>query len=184
MALKHLFMPESGIEKIIVIRMALPALGDEIGSLPGDAYAKMYPYFGSILDNIEQFINKFMLKKLIDEQKIEIMPLAFLRGRTFKNCFIVVEEAQNVSIEAMKMILTRVGENSKIVITGDIKQKDSPDNDCGIMDAVERFKDCDWFGIIRLYDPQDVVRNEKTNRIIERYDCDTNDPTKKDGSAS
>ena len=110
-------MQESGIDKIIVIRRNLAACEDDIGHLPGDAFDKMYPYFGSILDNLEEFIERVVLRRLIATEKIEIVPLAFLRGRTLKNCFIIVEEAQNNSVEAMKMILTRVGYDSKIVVT-------------------------------------------------------------------
>ena len=169
MALKYLFMHGSGIDKIIVIRRAIAACDDDIGSLPGDAFDKMYPYFGSILDNIEEFIPRHMLRTLVREEKIEIVPLAFLRGRTLKNCFIIVEEAQNNSIDAMKMILTRVGIDSKIVITGDVNQRDRRGEECGLLDAAYRFEDCPGFGVCHLYDPEDVVRNEQTNRIIELY---------------
>jgi len=124
-----LFMPHSGINKIVIIRRNMAACSDEIGHLPGDAFDKMYPYFGSILDNIEQFIDRSMLRHLVDREQIEIVPLAFLRGRTLRNCFIIVEESQNCTIEAMKMILTRVGEDSKIVITGDVNQRDNPVHD-------------------------------------------------------
>lgn len=169
MALKHLYMPDSGIDKIVIIRRAMPACDDAIGHLPGDAFDKMYPYFGSILDNIEQFIERYLLRQLVEREKLEIVPLAFLRGRTLRNCFIIVEEAQNCTVEAMKMILTRVGENSKIVVTGDVNQRDTRD-DCGLYDASVRFDSLDGFGIIRLYDRDDVVRNDKTSDIIERYE--------------
>lgn len=170
MALKHLFMPESGIEKIIVVRMAVPACGDEIGHLPGDAITKMYPYLGSVLDNIIEFLPRHIVNNLIKQEKLEIIPLSFLRGRTFKNAFIIVEEAQNVSIEAMKMILTRVGSGSKIVITGDVNQRDNPSEECGLLDASVRFRDCPGFGIIHLYSDADIVRHSKTSRILERYE--------------
>jgi phosphate starvation-inducible PhoH-like protein len=169
MALKYLFMPD-GVDKIIVIRRNVAACEDSIGHLPGDAFDKMYPYFGSILDNIEEFIPRYTLRSLIKEEKLEIVPLAFLRGRTLKNCFIIVEEAQNVSIEAMKMILTRVGSGSKIVVTGDINQRDQSRHECGLLDASVRFRDCPGFGICHLYAEEDIVRNEQTSRIIERYE--------------
>jgi len=168
--LKHLFNPQCDIKKIIVIRRAIAACDDAIGHLPGDAFDKMLPYFGSILDNLEEFIDRRTLRYLIREEKIEIVPLAFLRGRTLKNCFIIVEEAQNNTIEAMKMILTRVGQGSKIVVTGDVNQRDNMDKKCGLVDASIRFADCPGFGIIHLYDEADIVRNEATNRIIERYE--------------
>jgi len=170
MGLKLLFNPQSDIKKIIVVRRAIAACEDSIGHLPGDALEKMMPYFGSILDNLEEFIDRQVLRNLIREEQIEIVPLAFLRGRTLKNCFIIVEEAQNNSIEAMKMILTRVGNGSKIVVTGDINQRDRRDEVCGLIDAAERFHDCPGFGIIHLYDKNDIVRNEQTSRIIERYE--------------
>jgi phosphate starvation-inducible PhoH-like protein len=172
MALKYLFMNDSGIDKIIIIRRALAACKDDIGHLPGDAFDKMYPYFGSILDNIEEFIPRQLLRHLVKEEKIEIVPLAFLRGRTLKNCFIIVEEAQNCTIEAMKMILTRVGHDSKIVVTGDVHQRDNVDDTCGLLDATTRFEGCDNFGIVKLYNRDDVVRNEHTNKIIEKYEQD------------
>jgi phosphate starvation-inducible PhoH-like protein len=170
MALKYLFMKDSGINKIIIIRRAMPACEDDIGHLPGDAFDKMYPYFGSILDNIEQFIDRLKLRQLINSEQLEIVPLAFLRGRTLRNTFIIVEEAQNVSIEAMKMILTRIGENSKIVVTGDINQRDSSKQDCGLSDAANRFRDFNGFGVCLLYHSSDVVRNKYTNAIIKAYD--------------
>jgi phosphate starvation-inducible PhoH-like protein len=148
----------------------MAACADDIGHLPGDAFDKMYPYFGSILDNIEQFIDRPMLRHLVGQEKIEIVPLAFLRGRTLRGCFIIVEEAQNCSVEAMKMILTRVGEDSKIVVTGDVHQRDNPVHDCGLTDATKRFRDVDGFGIIRLYNDEDVVRNDKTATIIRLYE--------------
>lgn len=172
MALKHLYMVTSEIKKIIIIRRALPACDDSIGHLPGDAFAKMYPFFGSVLDNLETFIDRPTLRYLINEEKIEIVPLSFLRGRTLKNCFIIVEEAQNVSIEAMKMILTRVGEGSKIVVTGDVNQRDTHRNECGLLDASVRFRNFPGFGICHLYAEEDVVRKEQTSRIIERYEED------------
>lgn len=172
MALKYLFMQNSDIDKIIIIRRALAACEDDIGALPGDAFAKMYPYFGSILDNLEEFIERSVLRSLINNEKIEIVPLAFLRGRTLKNCFIIVEEAQNVSKEAMKMILTRVGNGSKIVVTGDVNQRDNKRTECGLLDASVRFRHCPGFGIVHLYAEEDVVRNEHTNRIIELYEQD------------
>lgn len=172
MALKHLFMEGSGIDKIVIIRRALAACEDDIGSLPGDAFDKMYPYFGSILDNIEQFIPRSYLRHLVDQEKIEIVPLAFLRGRSLRRCFIIVEEAQNCSVEAMKMILTRVGEFSKIVVTGDVTQRDTNKDDCGLEDAANRFKEMSGFGICYLYDAADVVRNNRTSEIIRRYEQD------------
>ena len=172
MALKFLFMPESGIDKIIIIRRAIPACEDSIGHLPGDAFDKMYPYFGSVLDNLEEFIERPLMRQLINEEKIEIVPLAFLRGRTLKNCFIIVEEAQNCTIEAMKMILTRVGYDSKIVITGDVNQRDTNRDECGLIDASIRFRDFDGFGVCHLYDAEDIVRNEQTGRIIEKYETE------------
>jgi phosphate starvation-inducible PhoH-like protein len=132
----------------------------------------MYPYFGSVLDNIEQFIDRPMVRSLIKEERIEIVPLSFLRGRTLRDCFIIVEEAQNCSVEAMKMILTRVGSGSKIVVTGDVNQRDQSQHECGLLDASVRFRDCPGFGVCHLYAEEDVVRNEQTNRIIERYERD------------
>lgn len=170
MALKFLFMKDSGINKIIIIRRNMAACEDSIGHLPGDAFDKMYPYFGSILDNIEQLIDRNILRSLFDQEKIEIIPLAFLRGRTFRNSFIIVEEAQNCSIEAMKMILTRVGEDSKIVVTGDVRQRDHAIADCGLSDASIRFKNEDGFSVVKLYDPEDIVRRKQTSRIIKLYE--------------
>ena len=170
MALKYLFMKDSGINKITIIRRNMAACDDDIGHLPGDAFDKMYPYFGSILDNIEQFIDRNLLRALVEQGKIEIVPLAFLRGRTLRQSFIIVEEAQNCSVEAMKMILTRVGEDSKIVITGDVNQRDHNASDCGLYDASVRFGDCEDFSIVKLYDKEDVVRRSQTSNIIRMYE--------------
>lgn len=172
MALKYLFSPTSPIDRIIIIRPAIPACDDAIGHLPGDAFDKMYPYFGSILDNIEYFIERPKVRQLVREERLEIIPLAFLRGRTIRNTFIICEEAQNLSVEAMKMVLTRVGTDSKIVVAGDVNQKDRSSNDCGLLDAARRFSALENFGVVGLYAEEDVVRNETTSAIIRGYEED------------
>tara|TARA_Y100000389_G_scaffold204544_1_gene257852 strand:- start:553 stop:1413 length:861 start_codon:yes stop_codon:yes gene_type:complete len=120
----------------IVLTRPLISVDEELGYLPGGINEKMHPWVIPIFDILGEFISPQKIEKLINEKRIEIVPLAFMRGRTFKNCFIIADELQNSSINQMLMLLTRLGENSKLIITGDISQCDNREN--GLLDLIQR----------------------------------------------
>lgn len=123
--------------KIILTRPMI-SVDEELGYLPGGINEKMHPWVVPIYDILGEFMNQHKLEKFINEKRIEVVPLAFMRGRTFKNCLIIGDELQNTSINQMLMLLTRIGENSKIIITGDISQSDHSEN--GLLDLIQRIE--------------------------------------------
>ncbi|MCQ2603057.1 MAG: PhoH family protein, partial [Clostridia bacterium] len=156
------------VERIILTRPAVEA-GEKLGFLPGDLAEKVDPYLRPIYDALQDMMGGDSYLKNIERGTIEIAPLAYMRGRTLSNSFIILDEAQNTTKEQMKMFLTRMGENSKIVVTGDITQIDLPrhiesgmKNAIGVLDGVEGIE------IVRL-DDRDVVRHELVSRIIRAY---------------
>lgn len=122
----------------IILTRPLISVDEELGYLPGGINEKMHPWVIPIFDILSEFISPQKIDKLINEKRIEIVPLAFMRGRTFKNCFIIGDELQNSSINQMLMLLTRLGENSKLIITGDVSQCDSKEN--GLLDLIQRIE--------------------------------------------
>ena len=128
------------LEKNIKIILTRPMISvdEEFGYLPGGINEKMLPWVVPIYDILGEFMTPQKLEKFINEKRIEVVPLAFMRGRTFKNCLIIGDELQNSSINQMLMLLTRIGENSKIIITGDISQSDHSEN--GLLDLIKRIK--------------------------------------------
>ena len=141
--------------------------GEELGFLPGDMSDKLEPFMISFIDNFEKIIGESLTKKLRELRLIQIQPLAFVRGRSIDNTVIIVDEAQNISIENMRTLMTRIGDNSKLIILGDVKQKDIKNkNNSSLEIILERFRGKDGFGSVELRDPNDVVRNPII-RIIE-----------------
>lgn len=122
----------------IVLTRPIVSVDEELGFLPGDINEKMHPWIVPIFDILSEFILPQKIEKYIQEKRIEIVPLAFMRGRTFKNTFIIGDELQNASVKQMLMLITRVGENSKMIITGDIQQCDTNEN--GLFDLIQRFE--------------------------------------------
>jgi len=122
----------------IILTRPLISVDEELGYLPGGINEKMNPWVIPIFDILSEFISPQKIQKLINEKRIEIVPLAFMRGRTFKNCFIIADELQNSSINQMLMLLTRLGQNSKLIITGDISQCDNNEN--GLLDLIQRIE--------------------------------------------
>jgi phosphate starvation-inducible PhoH-like protein len=121
---------------------------------------KLEPYMISFIDNFEKIIGESLTKKLRDLGIIQIQPLAFIRGRSIDNTVIVVDEAQNISRDNMRTLMTRIGDNSKMVILGDVRQKDIKNkNNSSLETILEKFRDYDGFGCVELRDPNDVVRN-------------------------
>lgn len=159
--------------KLTIVRPAIAAIGDEIGFLKGSVQDKMAPFAGSAIDNILQFINYSKYITLVNQGLIEVIPLAYLRGRSLDNTYLLCEEAQNLNIEAMKMVLTRIGKDTKLIVAGDLQQTDlSMKEISGLLDAITRFRNTESIGIIELYDKVDIIRNPLIKIIIDKYeDC-------------
>lgn len=156
------------IDKIILTRPAVEA-GEKLGFLPGDLNEKVDPYLRPLFDALQEMMGEDSYLRHIERGSIEIAPLAYMRGRTLSNSFIILDEAQNTTKEQMKMFLTRMGENSRIVVTGDVTQIDLPKNvTSGMQHAIDVLKDVKGIQVVRLTS-KDVVRNELVARIIEAY---------------
>lgn len=157
------------VEKIILTRPAVEA-GEKLGFLPGDLGAKVDPYLRPLYDALQEMFGTETYSRLIEKGVIEIAPLAYMRGRTLSNAFIILDEAQNTTREQMKMFLTRMGEGSRMVITGDVTQIDLPNkNLSGLLDALAVLDGVKGISIIRL-NGKDVVRHELVVRIVEAYE--------------
>lgn len=157
------------VERIILTRPAVEA-GEKLGFLPGDLADKVDPYLRPIYDALQDMMGADGYMKYIERGNIEIAPLAYMRGRTLSNSFIILDEAQNTTKEQMKMFLTRMGEGSKIVVTGDITQIDLPRHvTSGMKDAIDVLKDVQDIEVVRL-SYRDVVRHELVSRIIKAYE--------------
>ena len=156
------------VNRIILTRPAVEA-GEKLGFLPGDLQQKVDPYLRPLYDALFDMLGAESFQKQLERGNIEVAPLAYMRGRTLDDSFIILDEAQNTSREQMKMFLTRLGFNSKMVITGDVTQIDLPaDKMSGLKQAVRVLKDVEGIGICELTD-QDVVRHVMVQRIIKAY---------------
>ena len=157
------------VSRIILTRPAVEA-GESLGFLPGDLKDKVDPYLRPLYDALFDMIGPDKFNKYLERGTIEVAPLAFMRGRTLDNAFIILDEAQNTTPEQMKMFLTRLGFGSKAVVTGDITQTDLPNkNKSGLIQATKVLKNVEGIGQITLSD-KDVVRHELVQRIIRAYD--------------
>ena len=158
------------VRRIILTRPAVEA-GENLGFLPGDLRDKLDPYLQPLYDALRDMIPQQKLLAYWEDNTIEIAPLAFMRGRTLDNAFVILDEAQNATSSQLKMFLTRMGRNAKFVITGDITQIDLPRNQSsGLIHATAILKDIEGIGIIHL-DNSDVVRHRLVTRIIRAYDA-------------
>ncbi len=157
------------IDKIILTRPAVEA-GEKLGFLPGDMNEKVDPYLRPLFDALQEMMGQDAYLRHIERGSIKIAPLAYMRGRTLSNSFIILDEAQNTTKEQMKMFLTRMGENSRIVVTGDVTQIDLPKNvKSGMIDAIEVLDGVEGIEIVKLT-AKDVVRHELVTRIIQAYE--------------
>lgn len=162
-------MKQKQAEKIILTRPAVEA-GEKLGFLPGDLQTKVDPYLRPLYDALQEMLGVESYTKLMERGAIEIAPLAYMRGRTLSNAFIILDEAQNTTKEQMKMFLTRLGDGSKMVITGDVSQIDLPEGKkSGLVHATKLLKDVEGISVINLTD-KDVVRNTLVMRIVRAYD--------------
>ena len=161
------------VERIILCRPAVEA-GENLGFLPGDLKEKVDPYLTPLYDALGDMIHKTRLNPLLAKNTIEIIPLAYMRGRTLNNAFLILDEAQNATPMQMKMFLTRLGVNSKAIITGDITQIDLPSrSNSGLLQVLDILNDIDGIGFCQL-DKTDVVRHQLVKNIIDAYNSVNN----------
>ena len=154
------------VEKILLVRPAVEA-GEKLGFLPGDLSQKVDPYLRPLYDALYEMLGFKEASQLIERNIIEVVPLAFMRGRTLNNSFIILDESQNATVEQMKMFLTRFGFGSKVVVTGDITQIDLPKNTLsGLVHSLEVLKNIDEVGLVE-FDSKDVVRHGLVQKIVE-----------------
>lgn len=158
-------------DKIILTRPAVEA-GEKLGFLPGDLQTKVDPYLRPLYDALQEMLGLENYTKLLERGAIEIAPLAYMRGRTLSGAFVILDEAQNATREQMKMFLTRLGDGSKMVVTGDVTQTDLPDGkESGLKHAASLLQEVEGIGIIYLTD-KDVVRNSLVMKIVRAYEKD------------
>ena len=158
------------VEKIILTRPAVEA-GEKLGFLPGDLHEKVDPYLRPLYDALQELFGLETYGKLMERGAIEVAPLAYMRGRTLSNAFIILDEAQNTTKEQMKMFLTRMGEGSKTVVTGDVTQIDLDGKESGLVHATNILGDVEGVSVVRLT-AKDVVRHPLVMRIIRAYEKD------------
>ena len=158
-------------KKILLVKSVTQLKGEELGHLPGDLNEKFDPFLGSFIDNFEKIIGESLTKKLRELGIINIQPLAFVRGRSIDNTIIVVDEAQNITLDNMRTLMTRIGDNSKMIILGDVKQKDLRNKkDSSLEVIIDKFNHIDNFGCVELRNPEDVVRNPIIKVVEETFD--------------
>lgn len=172
MALEYLL--EEKVSKIVITRPVVES-GEKIGYLPGTAEEKIHPYLLPLLDEVNHFISTAQYVGLKTNNKIEIVPLGLMRGRNFHNSFIVADECQNASYDQLKMLLTRIGNNSKMVLTGDVSQSDLHRHmQGGFYNMISVLEGMEGIGVSRL-DHSDIVRNPIIGKIIGRLDSYENE---------
>jgi phosphate starvation-inducible PhoH-like protein len=162
-------LKQKQIRKIVLVRPAVEA-GESLGYLPGDISAKINPYQRPLLDALREMIDFEQFRRFTEQDVIEVVPLAYMRGRTLNEAFIILDEAQNTSVSQMKMFLTRMGMGSKIVVSGDTTQVDLPPHQRnGLTDALERLKNIPGFSVVRLTEA-DIVRHALVQAIVRAYE--------------
>lgn len=167
-ALKELTKKYSKFKGIIITKPLVEAEGEKIGFLPGNIREKTDPFMMSFHYNIEQIINKDRMESLINEDVIKVIPLAYMRGLTLADYIVILDEAQNATPEQIKMFLTRMGENSKFIVLGDLHQTDRKDVN-GLDDSIKRFAGLDRVGL-SLFTDMDIVRHSLISSLLKRYE--------------
>lgn len=162
---------QGAVKRIVLVRPAVEA-GEKLGFLPGDLVAKINPYLRPLFDGLNDMMEPDQIQRYMSSDIIEVAPLAFMRGRTLNHSVIILDEGQNTTVAQMKMFLTRMGNGSKIIVTGDITQIDLPANmRSGLIDAIHRLENVEGIGIIYLTE-HDIVRHPLVQRIVKAYDED------------
>lgn len=157
-------------KKSLILTRPIVEAGESLGFLPGDFEQKINPYLRPLFDSLETLLPREALRKMLESGIIEIAPLAYMRGRTLSDCIIILDEAQNTTVQQMKMFLTRIGENSRIFVTGDATQSDLPKRiPSGLVNALEILKDIDDISICHLSE-EDIVRSPLVRKIIQAYE--------------
>ncbi|QEG34295.1 PhoH family protein [Bythopirellula goksoeyrii] len=157
------------IRKVVLVRPAVEA-GESLGFLPGDLQAKINPYLRPLLDALSDMMDRDQVQRYMDDDVIEVVPLAYMRGRTLNDAFIIMDEAQNTTVAQMKMFLTRMGEGSQVVVSGDTTQVDLPPHTkSGLIDALSRLRDIDGFAKVHL-STEDIVRHRLVQDIVRAYE--------------
>jgi len=176
MALSVMALKNKECERIVLTRPAVEA-GEKLGFLPGDMTQKVDPYLRPLYDAMYDFMGADSYTRLLERGTVEVAPLAYMRGRTLSDAFIILDEAQNTTSEQMKMFLTRIGFHSKIIVTGDITQTDlPPGKKSGLAQAIQILRGIPDIGIVELTG-KDIVRHELVQRIVEAYESnDSKDP--------
>ena len=159
-------MKGQSIRKIVLVRPAVEA-GESLGFLPGDLQAKINPYLRPLLDALHEMMDHDLIRSYTEEDLIEVIPLAYMRGRTLNEAFIILDEAQNTTVSQMKMFLTRMGAGSKIVVSGDVTQIDLPPQArSGLIDALRRLRGIEGIASVKLT-AADIVRHPLVQRIVQ-----------------
>jgi phosphate starvation-inducible PhoH-like protein len=168
------------VSRIILARPAVEA-GEKLGFLPGDLQEKVNPYLRPLYDALYDMMDTERATRLVERGTIEVAPIAFMRGRTLNDAFVILDEAQNTTSEQMKMFLTRLGFGSKAVVTGDITQIDLPQpRSSGLVEALKIVKDIEGIGFI-YFDEKDVVRHKLVQQIVKAYEATSGGGRTSDG---
>ena len=167
-ALRDLGDKDSKIDGIVIVKPLVEAAGEKIGFLPGDVEEKTAPFMMSFYYNMEQIIGKQRLEILKSNGVIQVIPMAYMRGITLSNKFVILDEAQNATPEQIKMFVTRLGEGSKYIITGDLAQSDIKQGKSGLEDAIKRFAGVHGVGLASFKE-KDIVRHSLVRRLLKRY---------------
>lgn len=167
-ALRELGDKESHIDGIVIVKPLVEATGEKIGFLPGDVEEKTAPFMMSFYYNMEQIIGKQRLQVLRESGIIQVMPMAYMRGVTLSNKFVILDEAQNATPEQIKMFVTRIGQFSKYIISGDLEQSDIKRGTSGLEDAIKRFAGVHGVGLASFKE-KDIVRHSLVKRMLKRY---------------
>jgi phosphate starvation-inducible PhoH-like protein len=157
------------IRKIVLVRPAVEA-GESLGFLPGDLQAKINPYLRPLMDALHEMMDHDLIKRYTEEDLMEVIPLAYMRGRTLNDAFIILDEAQNTTVSQMKMFLTRMGIGSRIVVSGDVTQVDLPPKSrSGLVDALSRLRGIEGIAAVKLT-AADIVRHPLVQQIVNAYE--------------
>lgn len=158
------------IDKIVITRPNVAVDDRDIGFLPGDIFKKLAPWCMPILDIFAEYFSQKEIQSLLENGQLELCPVAFIRGRTFKNSIVIVDEAQGTTANSMLSILTRIGENSKMIVTGDIRQSDRGDTN-GLSDFLNRFKSSNRIAVVQ-FTHREIVRHEVVEEVLKIYGQD------------
>jgi phosphate starvation-inducible PhoH-like protein len=148
--------------------------GENLGFLPGDLEEKIDPYLRPLFDSLNDLIGPRQARRMRDLEILEIAPLAFMRGRTLRQAFVILDEAQNATASQLKMFLTRLGEGTRAVVNGDISQTDLPKSKSGLADAIQRLEGIEGISVIRFH-RSDIQRSRLVERIVEAYATDSSE---------